>query len=675
MATTILQRNTALRLFVCCILPMLCFQTEAQQATDSITGRVYSIPEVTVKGKRTSSRISAAMPLQMLEQTELQQLGFRNLADAIRRFAGTSVKDYGGIGGLKTVSVRSLGATHTAVAYDDVAVSNSQAGQIDIGRFSLDEIESLSLAVGHENDLLQSARMFASAGVLSIHSRNPLEQTNKSYAFNGQFRTGSFGYLNPGVSWAQRIASRTSYHVTGNFLRADGNYPFTLVNGKHVTREKRYNSDILSWHTEGNIHHLLKDSSTLRIKTYYFRSERGLPGSVILYNRNANERLWDENFFIQFRHQRRFSPAWTLQLQGKYNYAWNKYEDTDVKYSGGKQTDLNTQHEYYLSATLQGTLLRSLEISWANDGAVNTLDSNLPDNPLPVRYSWLSAFNLRYRHKTLTATGTLVHTFMHEQVKTGERPANRQRLSPALSVTYRPFEQRELYLRAMYKSTFRVPTFNDLYYTRIGNTGLRPEKAREWNIGISWSGTPFSFTEYVMLTLDGYHNRIDDKIVALPTTYVWKMLNFGKVNILGADITLRTSMPLHRNVRLTLSGNYTYQKATDITSSDIKNYKHQIPYTPRHGGNGSLLAETPWVNLGYSFNAVSERYYLPQNIPDNRIDGYMEHTLSLSRTFAVGSCRLRMQAEWANFTNEQYDIIKYYPMPGSSFRLTGGIEF
>lgn len=675
MATITPQQSVALRMFVCCMMSLLCFHVQAQQTADSITGKVHTIPEVAVKGKRTASRISTATPLQILEQNELRQLGFRHLADAVRRFAGTSVKDYGGIGGLKTVSVRSLGATHTAVAYDGVAVSNSQAGQIDIGRFSLDEVESLSLAVGHENNLLQSARMFASAGVLSIQSRNPLEHTSKSYTFNAQLRTGSFGYVNPSANWAQRIAPRTSYHVTGNFLRADGSYPFTLVNGKHVTQEKRYNSDIASWHAEGNLHHQLKDSSTLHIKTYYFRSERGLPGSVILYNREANERLWDENFFAQFLHQRNFSPAWVLRLQGKYNYAWNKYEDTDVKYSNGKQTDLNTQREYYLSATLQGNLLPALQLSWANDGAINTLDSNLPNSPLPVRYSWLSAFNLRYRNKAINATGTLVHTFMHERVKSGDRPENRRRMSPALSIIYRPFEKREFYLRAMYKSTFRVPTFNDLYYTRIGNTNLRPEKAHEWNLGISWSGAPFAFTEYVMLTLDGYHNRIDDKIVALPTTYVWRMLNFGKVDILGADLTLRTSIPVHRNLRLTLNGNYTYQKATDVTSRDIKNYKHQIPYTPRHSGNGSLLAETPWVNIGYSFTAVSERYYLPQNIRDNRIDGYTEHSLSLLRTFALQGCRLRIQAEWNNFTNEQYDVIKYYPMPGSSFRLTGAIEF
>ena len=109
----------------------------------------------------------------------------------------------------------------------------------------------------------------------------------------------------------------------------------------------------------------------------------------------------------------------------------------------------------------------------------------------------------------------------------------------------------------MYKDTFRVPTFNDLYYQRMGNTDLRPEKAREYNIGITWSGTPFSFTNYVMLTVDGYFNEVNDKIVALPTTYVWKMMKFGKVHITGADITLRTSIPIHRNIDLSITSNYT----------------------------------------------------------------------------------------------------------------------
>jgi len=668
-------RNIRLRFCWCCVILWISVNISAQQASDSITGKVHDIPGVTVKARRAPQQIAVAMPTQVLDHTELENMGLQNIADAVRRFAGANVKDYGGIGGLKTISIRNLGAAHTAVAYDGIAVSNCQAGQIDIGRFAIDDIDMLSLSVGQNNELLQSARLFASAGVLSIYEKNILDNTTKSYAFKGLLKSGSFGYVNSSIKWGRRINSRTSYNLSGNFLRADGNYPFKLVNGKYTTTERRHNSDIKSWHSEANLYYTLKDSSKINVKSYYFYSNRGLPGSVILYNDQANERLWDKNFFTQAQYKKEISPAWFFQAQAKYNYSWNKYEDTDVKYENGKQTDINKQQEYYLSATALWEPLKRTSISLANDFSINTLHSNLPDSPLPTRYSWLSAFNIHYQWKKITATGTLVQTLITERVKQGERPDNRQRLSPTASLIYKPWQERSFYLRLMYKNTFRVPTFNDLYYRRLGNTNLKPEKAHEYNLGITWSGSPFSFTDYAMLTIDGYYNQIDDKIVAIPTTYVWKMMNFGKVRITGIDVTLRTSFPIQRNVHLLLTGNYTYQKAIDLTDPTEKNYKDQVPYTPVHNGNLNLLCETSWFNISYTLTGVGKRYSLPQNLAENRIDGYIEQTVSASKRFRLRSCRLRLQAELVNLTNEQYDVIKYYPMPGRSFRISGSIEF
>ena len=61
-----------------------------------------------------------------------------------------------------------------------------------------------------------------------------------------------------------------------------------------------------------------------------------------------------------------------------------------------------------------------------------------------------------------------------------------------------------------------------------------------------------------------------------------------------------------------------------MTNPDAKNYKDQLPYTPQHSGNASTTIETPWINVGYSLTGVSERYYMAQNIPVNKIDGYVE---------------------------------------------------
>ena len=170
----------------------------------------------------------------------MEDLGIQNMADAVRRFAGTDVRDYGGTGGLKTVSVRNMGAAHTAISYDGVAVSNCQAGQIDIGRFSLDNVESLSLSVGQNEDMLQSARLYASAGVLNIETSRPEFLEDRKWQLLFQVKGGSFGLVNPYFRYGQQLGEKTVLSVDGDYLRSDGQYPFFAEKWEiYPNREKK----------------------------------------------------------------------------------------------------------------------------------------------------------------------------------------------------------------------------------------------------------------------------------------------------------------------------------------------------------------------------------------------------------------------------------------------------
>ena len=121
---------------------------------------------------------------------------------------------------------------------------------------------------------------------------------------------------------------------------------------------------------------------------------------------------------------------------------------------------------------------------------------------------------------------------------------------------------------------------------------------------------------------------------------------------------------------MTLSGGYTCQYAIDVTNPDAKNYKHQIPYTPRHTGNGAATFETPWLNVSYLLTTVGRRYALPQNTKANKVGAYTEQSVSLSRTFDLKNVSLRLQGEIINLADTPYDVIQYYPMPGRSWRLS-----
>ena len=648
-------------LIVCTVL--------AQQSGDAVSlddsrmndsdSTVHYLKQVDVAGHRTERNVLASKPIQQMQKAELEELGIQNLADAVKKFAGTNVRDYGGIGGMKTVSVRNLGAHHTAVSYDGVTVSNTQAGQID--------------------SLMQSARHYASAGVLSILTERPHFDEGKNSAFRFRLKGGSFGLVTPSLRYWQRVGEQTSLALNGSYMRADGVYPFVLVNGRERTNEKRYNSDIYTWQGEANLYHTFADKSQLDMKAYWFYSERGLPGSVTLYNPVSRERLWDEDFFAQAVYRKAFDEKWNLHARLKYTHTWNRYEDTNVKYDGGKQIDVNRQNEYYASATLGWSPVEAFRIALAEDAFYNDLRNNInigsnPDYPFPKRITSLTALSAQWQWERLHVEGNVVGTYAHETVENGENPADKHRLSPCVSVTYRLLPNESLHLRAMWKNTFRMPSFNDLYYLRIGNSGLRPEKATEYNLGLTWSGRPFQAVKYISATVDAYYNDVTDKIVAFPSTYVWKMANFGKVKIKGIDVTLATEVPIYHKVSAILTGAYTFQESLDILKASAS-YNRQLPYTPKHSGNASLLIRNPWVNLGYSVLFQGERWSSSQQTAQYKLKAYSEHTLTLSREFRFKSCQLNLSGSIHNLFDKQYEIVKYYPMPGRSFSLIGTINF
>lgn len=653
-----------------CLLLLPCVPVYAQ--TDTLKTQELSDVEVVARAKPSVVRSSA--PLQLLGRKQFEQLGLQDLSEAVKRFSGITVQDYGGVGGLKTVSVRSLGAKHTAVCYDGVTISDAQSGQVDISRFSLDNIEMISLSIGQSDKIFQTARMYASSGALNIQSATPVFQ-DKPFRISAKMKTGSFGLLNPSLRYEQKIGNRWAATAHADWLKSNGEYPFTLVNGKEVTRETRRNSDIKSLRLEGNLYGDLGKAGNLRAKVYYYDSERGLPGSVILYNNSAKERLWDNNFFAQANYTKDFSEHWKIRGDLKYNYSFNRYLDISDKYAGGFQKDLNTQNEYYLSAGTLYSPIRYFSLSLNTDLSRTMLDNNYLNSPAPKRWTSLTALAARYQTPSFTAIASVLGTYITDQVEYGDRPADRKRLSPAVSLSWRPWATQGLRLRASFKDSFRVPTFTDLYYLRMGNTNLVPEKATQYNFGITWSDEWACFSRF-QLSADAYYNRVSDKIVALPTLYIWRMMNLGEVKIKGIDVNLQAEIPLPHKMALTLGSAYSFQHATDVTDPTAKNYKDQIPYTPRHSGSASATWESPWVNIGYSLTANGDRYALPQNIESNRIQAYAEHTISANRSFSIkGKVTLRLQGEIVNLTDKTYEIIQYYPMPGRSWRLSIQINY
>ena len=143
-----------LELLCVCLFPFAVLHAQVDTTT------FHQLSGVEILGKVRPSTTRESTPLQVMDKAGIERLGVQDLSEAVKRFSGVTVQDYGGIGGLKTVSVRSLGAKHTAVSYDGVTITDAQSGQVDISRFTLDNVDMISLSIGQADDIFQTARMY-----------------------------------------------------------------------------------------------------------------------------------------------------------------------------------------------------------------------------------------------------------------------------------------------------------------------------------------------------------------------------------------------------------------------------------------------------------------------------------------------------------------------------------
>lgn len=223
-----------------------------------------------------------------------------------------------------------------------------------------------------------------------------------------------------------------------------------------------------------------------------------------------------------------------------------------------------------------------------------------------------------------------------------------------------------------------MPTLNDLYYTLIGNTRLNPEYTDQYNLGLVYTRFFDSgFFRKLEWQADAYYNRVEDKIVAIPTAnaFRWTMLNLGEVRIAGLDLAMQASARMGNGFYLDGRLNYTYQKARDVTDSSSEFYGGQIPYIPWHSGSAALTMGYRDWELNYSFIYTGERYTSQANTTENYLLPWYTNDLALARNLPLKQGNLRLTLEVNNLFNQQYEVVLCYPMPGINFKLIAQYEF
>lgn len=657
---------------ICCIL-LSPFVVRAQNITPTKkdTTKNNNLKEVKVQSSKPQF-VDNQVPAQRVTSVDFVKYSAYNVADVIRNFAGVNLMDYGGLGGLKTVSVRGLGADNTAVLYNNITLNDAENGEIDLSKFNLNNIRAITLYNAQPDDITQTARAFASASVLSVQTIQPVLKADKPYQVLLGYKGGSFGLVNPYLQWQQRLNSRWSFVLDGQLENANGRYKYKENNDASDTLATRRNSGINSQQVDGGLYWARNDSNKFNVQFDFYRSRRGLPASVILYVIPRNKYLYNQDQFIQAGYRHVAKSGFELLLNTRATVSYSKYIDSGTVKATGVDVEHYKQREVYQSVAVAYKILPFWKVSYASDADLSSLATDVYNYQFPTRLSLFNVLATDVSIQRWRLQANLLHTYITDHVQSGTAAGSKSKLTPTVILSFKPLTDTLFTLRAFYKNIFRNPTFAEQYYYAIQPRPLKPENASQYDLGLVYVKNLNGVFNYIQFSADAFYNHVRDKIIYIPTRNpaTPSVVNLGVVDVQGLTATAKSEFDVAYAWKGSFSASYTYQLAQDVTDPTDSFYLDQIAYTPKNTAAFNLGISHKGLGLYYNQLLSASRYQGSNSTTENFMPAYSISDASLVYRFVFKARPVMLSAEANNLFNKRYDVAAGFPMPGTSFRFT-----
>ncbi len=620
------------------LLPLLCLMAPAGYAQeDTLTRR---LPEVQVEAPAPAVP-PLGLPLHRWSKAELERLRTWQLSELLSLLPGVFVRDYGGASGLKTLSLRGLGAVHTLVLWDGVRLNTPAQGLYDLGNVPSSVVEEVVLLRGGSSALFGAN---AGAGVLLLRS---LQMPAEGFALG--LGGGSFGEWRASARLADRFQAH-AVQLAGELLRSRGDYPFPSNQFGQLTWERRQNADrtaaalMGAWqYWDGHTRLWLRSSAQWSV--------RGVPGPVVQGRVEfARARLWEREWHTAATLLYQL-PTDELHVLSWMRWSELRYRDPDALVwgpNGADESGLSTEYAAQLRWNARrGQLSSTLSAEVLHEALSGSMLKPHDRSSAARQRAALAALGWWSPLPSLTVIAGLRWELYS---------SHGAYLSPTLGAEW---GSARTHLRASWSYNIRPPSFVELYYFNFGNAALRPERVHSWNLGIELGSRTLA------AALELFTLLVTDQIVALPRSPVfWSTFNVGRVWSRGVEAMLEFA-PIEY---LRLSATATWQRTTDQGTNPYTRGR-QLPYTPQLLGSAALTVRRAAVELGLHLHAVGQRWSQPDNSPQSRLAPYATLDATAGTELRLFGGMLQLRARVHNVLGASYEVIRNYPMPGRSVRL------
>lgn len=634
-----------MRLF---LFSVILFFVMLPTAGQSITDSVFVIGHVTVKGTRQHVNRIMGSKVSTIAPTVLKNNQTRNMAELLTDHSLVHIKSMGQ-GGLSTSSFRGTGANHTQVNWNGININSSMMGNFDFSQFPSFFTDQVTLNHGSSDTRSGTGAL---GGSINLDNRLSVNDSSGVMAF---METASFN------TWS--AAASTLYGKGKTRLRtrlfgqmSDNNFRYlNKVLQKDPFEERREGAEYQQAGLMQECYSQLENGQSLTSTLWVNLYQRNLPQPVMVNKKqDESENMGNLRFFTGWRKQNEKS---TLELKGAWLMDYYFYRSTDPDYSIGNESSENWSHaailksDYNRSLGDNITLLASANYRFDLVKAQNYEREQVTRHTLSLqsRVEWQAAERLRLKVQA-----------MAEQ--------NDHLLMPTFSggVDYQLIPV-YLTLSANVARNYHYPTLNDLYWSRLGNPDLRPEKGMAYDLAfrVNIPGNRIRFHGEV----SGYYMNITDWIIWLRKRdggYAdWTPSNLNKVRSTGIEVMTETNFKTGA-VRHRLNLNYGLASALNKTKAfaNDRSYNKQIPYVPIHKANMRYYAELKRWHVSYGISYTGKRYTTTDH--SYSTEAYAVHDVEAGMRI---NRWLKVRTRVNNLWDTYYESTQYFPMPLRSYAV------
>ena len=579
------------------------------------------------------------------DSTRLAEAAAYDLAGLLQNQTTAYARQYGP--GIATLSLRGTGSNHTAVLWNGLPMQYPSLGTVDFSTVPLLAFDAVELHKGAGGTEFGSG---AVGGAVRLRNQRP-----QGHGFEGRLlsRMGTYGRGLGHHSQMLRLheaGSRNSWRAGVQYQNDGADY----ATGAHTES---------AFATASYYHHPEPEQGHWAAHLWHGHTFRNLPAPEGTADQKA--RQLDRQSRLALNYESAATSAWRWKATAGY------FRD-----------ELNYENNVLRSESAAHTVQGRAEVEWRPREGLQLMAGAMPRwvqadvtayPQAQQRLEWGQYLWSRYqpnRH-------WLFSVKLRQELISGYDPP----LTPSARVQYRFVPNRHVRARLFVRGarSFRVPSFNDLYWPGAGNPDLKPENGRQWEGGTAWDWLHDRHDVHVQL--NAYTSRIRNWIQWQPQTGGWQPFNAKQVRHQGMEASFRWRYQPEGAWSVGFQGDYgrTYAEVFESSNPALFPEGRQLMYVPfdTYAGQLRLVRKAFRWTARYSYTGF--RYTNP-GTPDGYLPAYNLWNFSIAwqpekADFGPLGANVQLRIDVNNGFNHSYQSYSGYPMPGRNATLNMMVGF